>query len=299
MRVRSLLAITLAVVLSVSWLSIVLYPSVQDFMGANPFWNGVRDFGRRFDAEMLPGLDQLTPEPKGNVLVVIPYLPYQDGELKQLVDFVNGGGTLLVMDDYGYGNQVLGALGLDMEFVGATLLDPYLNYRNQWFPVAVDLAPELKGAGIKELVLNHATALITTNRSETLARSSDMSFIDTNGNAAWDKAEPKGPFTVAARANVGSGTVIAVSDPSILINSMVGQGDNDKFLAQLISQAGPKPQVALDASHLPKAPLDIAKDAWAMARERLSLPYSQALLVGAVLTLSFIPVWRKGVEIER
>ena len=122
-----------------------------------------------------------------------------------------------------------------------------------------------------------------------------MSFLDTNGNAAWDKAETKGPFAVAVRATIGSGTVIAVSDPSILISSMIGLGDNSKFLTQLISQAGESPRVTLDVSHLPKAPLDSAKDAWAMVRQQLSLPYSQALLIGAVLTLSFIPVWKKGV----
>ena len=289
MRVRSLLAVTLAVVLAVSWLSIILYPSVQDFMGANPFWNGVRDFDSRFDAEMLPNLDQLTPDPRDNVLVVIPYLPYEDRELQQVVDFVSGGGALLIMDDYGYGNQILGALDLEIKFAGTPLLDPYLNYRNQEFPLITDFAPGLKDAGIKELVLNHATALITTNRDETLARSSDMSFIDTNGNAAWDKGEPKGPFAVAVRTKVGNGTVVAVSDPSILISSMVGRGDNEKFLALLISPAGETPRVTLDASHQPKAPLDSAKDAWAMVRQQLVLPYSQALLVGAVLTLSFMP----------
>ena len=104
---------------------------------------------------------------------------------------------------------------------------------------------------------------------------------------------------VAARAKVGSGTVIAVSDPSIIITSMVGRGDNEKFLTQIISQAGESPQVALDISHLPEAPLDSAKNAWTMVKKQLTLPYSQALLVGAVLTLSFMPVWRKGVEIER
>ena len=287
MRARNLLGITLGVVFLVSWLSIVFSSSVQDFMMANRSWNGLNDSSQRLGIEVTPNPDTVMPEPGNSVLIIIPYLPYQDQELKTLVEFVNGGGTLLVMDDYGYGNQVLGALGLDMEFVGAPMLDPYINYRNQWLPLVTDLAPELKDAGIEQLVLNHATALTLSSRYKTLARSSDMSFIDINGNAFRDKDEPKGPFAVAARTMVGNGTVVAVSDPSILINSMVGLGDNDKFMKQIISQTGAA-RVALDTSHLSKAPLDHSKDAWAMARERLALPYSQVLLVGTVLTLSFM-----------
>lgn len=288
MRARNLLGITLGVVFLVSWLSIVFSSSVQDFMMANRSWNGLNDSSRRLGIEVMPNPDTVMPEPGNSVLIIIPYLPYQDQELKTLVEYVNGGGTLLVMDDYGYGNQVLGALGLDMEFVGAPMLDPYINYRNQWLPLATDLAPELKDAGIERLVLNHATALTLSSRAKTLARSSDMSFIDTNGNAAWDKGEPKGPFAVAARTTVGNGTVVALSDPSIFINSMVGLGDNDKFMQQIVSQTGGT-RVTLDTSHLSKAPLDQSKDAWAMARERLALPYSQVLLVGTVLTLTFMP----------
>jgi hypothetical protein len=143
MKVIRLAALTLAVVLAVSWLSIVLYPSAQDFMRANPFWNGLRDFGDRFGAEFVTDLNQVKPSPEGSVLIAIPYLPYQDEELRQIEDFVRSGGTLLLMDDYGYGNQVLRALGLDMEFAGAALLDPYLNYRNEWLPLVVDLAPRV------------------------------------------------------------------------------------------------------------------------------------------------------------
>ncbi|MDP2954456.1 MAG: DUF4350 domain-containing protein [Chloroflexota bacterium] len=299
MRILSLGAIAVAIVLFVSWLSIVFYPSAQDFMRANPFWNGLRDFSGRFGVEMVSSLEEAAPRPGGSVLIIIPYLPYQDDELRRIADFVRAGGTLLIMDDYGYGNQILEALGLEMEFDGDPLLDPYLCYRNQWLPLVTDLAPQLKEAGIEQLILNHATALRVSGPYEVLARSSDTAFLDSNGNELWDEGEARGPLAVAARAAVGRGTVIAVSDPSILINSMAGRGDNSAFLRHLILAAGESPRVALDTSHLPKAPLDRSQDSWEMARERMSSPYSQVLLVGVILALTMMPVWRKGAQVEQ
>jgi hypothetical protein len=298
MRILKLAAITLVVVFSVSWLSIVLYPSAQDFARANPSWNGLRDFSRGSGAEMVNGLDQVEPAAGDTVLIAIPYLPYQDEELKRIEGFVRGGGTLLLMDDYGYGNQILEALGLEMQFAHYPLLDRYLSYRNQWLPLVVDLTTELKEAGVQQLTLNHATALTVSGPYIILARSSDTSFIDGNGNASWDEGEPRGPFVVAARAALGQGTVVAVSDPSILINSMVGQGDNGAFLKHLISLAGDSPRIAVDTSHLAEAPLDRSKGTWEIAREWLSTPYPQVLLVGAVLALALMPVWRKGDKVE-
>jgi hypothetical protein len=103
---------------------------------------------------------------------------------------------------------------------------------------------------------------------------------------------------VAARAPLGRGTVVAVADPSILINSMVGRGENGTFLKMIISHAGESPSVVVDTSHLTKVPLDRSKDAWEMVRERVALPYTQALLVAAILALTFMPMWRKGDRIE-
>lgn len=298
MRVSSLVALALAVVLVISWLSIVFYPSAQDFMRANPFWNGLRDFSSRFGAEMVASRDQVKPGVESSVLIAIPYLPYEEKELSQIEGFVRGGGTLLLMDDYGYGNQVLRALGLEMEFAGDPLLDPYLNYRNQWLPLVVDLAPELKEAGIEHLILNHATALAISGPYEVLARSSDTAYIDSDRNGSWSEDEARGPLAVAVRATLGRGTVIAISDPSILINSMVGRGDNGAFLRYLISRAGESPRIVLDTSHLTQTPLDRSKDSWAMARERVALPYSQVLLVAAILALTLMPIWRKGDRVE-
>jgi hypothetical protein len=298
MKLLNLAGIAVIVALFVSWLSIAFYPSAQDFMRANPFWNGLRDFSERFEADMAASIDQPTGQRGDGVLIAIPYLPYSDEELARIADFVGDGGNLLLMDDYGYGNQVLSALGLDMEFSGEPLLDPYVNYRNQWLPLATDLAPELREAGIEQLKLNHATALSVRGSYQVLAWSSDTAYLDRNRNETWDEGEIRGPLPLAARATVGQGTVAVVSDPSILINSMVGRGDNAAFLRHIIRQAGDDPWIAIDISHLPNMPLDRSKSAWEMARERMAYPYSQTLLVGAVLSLILLPLWRKGANLE-
>jgi hypothetical protein len=54
----------------------------------------------------------------------------------------------------------------------------------------------------------------------------------------------------------------------------------------------------LDTSHLAKALLDRSKDVLETARERMSIPYSQVLLVGAILALTLMPVWQKGDKVE-
>jgi len=299
MRIVRLAMIASAIVLFVSWLSITFYPSAQDFMRANPFWNGLRDSSDRLEAETVLSLDQATSRRGGGVLIAIPYLPYSGEELVRITDFVKEGGTLLLMDDYGYGNQLLCALGLDMEFHGEPLLDPYITYRNQWLPLVTDLAPEIKEAGIEQLTLNHATALRVGEAYKVLARSSDTAYLDENGNETWDEGETRGPLVVAATATVGQGSVTAISDPSILINSMVSQGDNAAFLKEVIQQAGESPRIAIDASHLPKAPLDRSKGDWQTAQGRMASPYSQVLLVGAILSLTLLPVWRKGAKLEQ
>jgi len=298
MRNTSLIAIVLAVVLCSSWLGIVFYPSPQDFMRSNPSWNGLKDFSHRTHADMVTSLSKVEFGTE-RVLLTIPYLQYNDNDLQKVTDFVQGGGTLLVMDDYGYGNQVLEALSLGMTFDGNPMLDPYLCYRNEKLPIVTDLAPYIQDVGVKSLILNHATALTISSPGQILARSSNSAYIDQNENLSWDAGEPQGPFVIAAKAALGQGTVIAVADPSILINSMDDRADNEAFVDELISVAGENPKIYVDTAHLPKETLDHAKDFWETAKERMSNPYGLVLLVGGILALTVVPFWRKGAKVGR
>jgi hypothetical protein len=200
-----------------------------------------------------------------------------------LKTFLGNGGTLVIMDDYGYGNSILEYLNVDCRFSGAPLLDPLFCYKNQWFPKITDFAPSVN-KNIKEVVLNHATALINTGKVDLLAWSSSSSFLDQNGNELLNKGELQGPLPVAARQQIGKGSIILVSDPSILINSMLGQGDNARFLNNLIGKDVNTGQILLDTSHLVKKPMDFTKTKLVQIKSVLSQPY----VVLAVILILFL-----------
>jgi hypothetical protein len=287
-RVSSVLFTVITLVLVISVLSIWFYPSIQDFMAGNTMWNGIRDFSGEFDGEDIDLLDDLPDLPEGTVLVSVPYLEYSDDELVNIKRFVSDGGTLLLMDDYGYGNSVLAYLGVSVRFSNKPLLDPLFCYKNQWLPKITDFSPEVAESGIDAVVLNHATTLTGAVASETVAWSSSSSFLDTNENESWDQDEPKGPFPVAAQLHLGKGMVAIASDPSIMINSMVDRDDNYSFISYLIIHGDEQMNALIDRSHLTKAPLDISKMRLRSGREMLSSPY---VLVG-IIALIFVGVYR-------
>ncbi len=288
MRVSSILFAAVVLVLVISLLSIWFYPSVQDFMASNTMWNGINEFSNEFSANQIDSLDDLPDLPEKAVLVAIPYLDYNDDELSKMKRFVNDGGTLLLMDDYGYGNSVLTYLGVSARFTNKPLLDPLFSYKNQSIPRITDFDLEMKESGIDVIMLNHATTLTNVIESAAIAWSSSVSFLDINENKSWDEDEPKGPFAVAAEFRLGKGTVTLVSDPSIIITTMVGRDDNYDFIRYLTRHKGEGKGILVDSSHLTKAPLDISKTRLIDTREVLSSPYA---LLG-ITAMIFIVVSR-------
>lgn len=295
MRISSVLFAVVVLVLVISLLCIWFYPSVQDFMASNTMWNGIRNFCTEFSASNINSLDDLPELPEKTALVAIPYLEYRDEELSKMKRFIDDGGTLLLMDDYGYGNSVLAYLGLDIRFSNKPLLDPLFCYKNQWMPKITDFASEVKESGINVMLLNHATALTNVSVSQALAWSSTASFLDLDENESWSQDEPKGPFAVAAKSRFGKGIVITVSDPSIIISSMLGQDDNYRFVEYLTRHNGEQKEVLVDYSHLSKAPLDVSKTRLVDTRQALSNPYA---LVG-ITALIFVVISRYTLKKEK
>lgn len=298
MRLADALFTVVVLVLTVSLACILFLPSVQDFMSGNNMWNGIKEFSAEHDAVVVEGGNHISESPGKTALIIIAYKPLGEAELSEIKRFLETGGVVLLMDDYGYGNDVLEFLGLDIRFAGQPLLDPLFCYKNQWLPKVTDLAPELNESGINTLVLNHATALLNTGGAEVLAWSSPTSFLDVNGNEKQD-GELQGPLPIIARLAAGKGTLAAIADPSIIINSMVDRDDNSRLIKYLTTEYGEQRQILIDAAHLAQKPLDASKTSLSRVREALSMPYPLLGVIGLIFVVISRYVLKRGEGIGR
>ena len=282
----------LLTVIMVSLMTAVVwfFPSNDDFRTGNPFWNGTKDIESGYAFTPLESLSGLPASPHDAVLVIIPYLRFSAADLDAVSGFITGGGTVIVADDYGYGNQITEFLGLRSRFSGQPLLDPIVNYKNQWFPKILHIRSSSLTTGIDELVLNHATALSGIEAGDILARSSIFSFVDTDGDRTQSAGETTGLLPVISRHRLGNGIIILISDPSLLINSMTPIGGNDR-LAQNIAAAGST--ILLDQSHLPSSNLSEAKDILTQLHNFFTTLPGTLGLVLAVITVTLMPIWHR------
>lgn len=121
METRKALPLMILVIVLALAVIVWFYPPTGDFSVDNPSWNGISTFSNLAKATSLSSLTDLPSTAKGTALILVPYEPFSQSEIAQLQAYVSNGGTLVLMDDYGYGNQVLGGLGLNMRFSGQTL----------------------------------------------------------------------------------------------------------------------------------------------------------------------------------
>ncbi len=296
MELRKLLFITCLVVglgvLAIAW----FFPINDDFRIENPFWNGCRDIKADVTLGTLESLTSLPDLPPESTVILVPYSEFSLEELDEIKSFVASGGRLVIADDYGCGNQVLEYLGLAARFSGQPMLDPLHCYKNSRLPVIYHFKQDSLTASIFSLTLNHATCLENVAVNDALAVSSSFSFLDNNGNGKWDQGENTGPLPVMSRQTLGKGSVVLISDPSVLINSMEGMEGNHQFLVNLVKSS--KEQAVIDQSHLPPSNLTETKSVLEVVREAIREPFHALGVIALVVIVITIPVWRKEKEPE-
>ena len=287
---RFLMILTIALVIILA-IIVWFFPSNEDFRVENPFWNGTKDINASYPASPLASLSGLPSSPQGSTLILIPYLDFTPAELEELNSFVTLGGTLVLADDYGFGNQVLEYLGLRARFSGQVLLDPLFSYKNKWFPRISHLTSGSVTSNTESLILNHATCLSDVEADDVLALSSSFSFLDLNDNQVRDEDEPTGPLPVISRHSLGSGQLILISDPSIFINSMETIESNYDFIQNLAAITTSR--LLIDQSHLPPSNLHQTKNLLAYTRSFLVTPAGTLGLVIVALTITLMPIWHR------
>jgi hypothetical protein len=291
---RKVLPVLILIILLMSCAIVWLCPPSGNYRVDNPAWNGYSELSKKTGALSLSTFSDLPSTGEGTALILVAYEQFTEQELTLLRNYVGSGGTLALLDDYGYGNQVLGGLELDAQFSGQTLLDPLFNYKNQWFPTTTDFAGTAANVNVSSIVFNHATYLNKTGRMNILANSSSFSFSDIDNDNIWDSGEPSGTLPVAAFTKYAQGYVVIVSDPSLGINSMLDLNDNFEFISKILSIESSNPQVYIDQSHLPITPLDQSKAILVIVYGVAASQLGTLSLIIVVLALSLKLFWKRG-----
>lgn len=293
MRLLNVLWIFIAVtvaVLTVIW----FYPADDDFDVGNSAWNGLSVLSERLEATTIDSFSSLPSREGGTALILVPYTAFTNTELDQLKTYVLEGGILVLMDDYGYGNEVLAALNVDYRFSKTLLLDPLLNFKNERFPKVTDFEDKPLVSDVEAIICDYSSSLIDVPVNQVVARSSSFSFLDEDGDRVYaDGVDSKGPFPVIAYTPLEKGGLVAISDPSLFINNMIDMENNYNLISNAIRLRTQNPTVYLDQSHLIDSAFSKTKAALAKVRNVVAYPEVLFGMVGAVLMLAFGPLWNK------
>ena len=239
---------------------ILIVTATSSTAGFNPYntnWDGTGEFREIADSHssliVTTDIDryQNTDPAATTAFVFAPDNAYNTTDTAVVAQFVEAGGTLVVADNYGSnGNALLDAVGATARFDGRILRDEQHNFRSPSLPIATDVDDRAITTGVDSLSLNYGTA-IQPRSATPVVNSSDVAYLATNESDTLDETTEFRQYPVVTVESVGAGRVIAIGDPSLFINSMLAEADNEQFVTTLISQSR---FTILDQSHTTALP---------------------------------------------
>lgn len=273
--IASVLVVTLVIAVSFN------YPQ-EDFSVYNTQWNGASDLQslvrNNHPSDVIFNENGLNGKDPAVVLLLNPDAgsPFSSADLASIRSYVENGGSIVIANDFGNANQLLDGLGIGgvVRFNGSLLYDDYSNWAGAAWPTITTFANSSITTGIGTLSFNYATTLDigspvkgtaggeaspSVGNVTILAKSSPASYLgDYPPTGVPPPNDTRGAKPVVASLIYGEGKIILLSDPSVLINSMIGKGDNEQLFKNIIANltnGDPQAPVFFDESHRAQKPL--------------------------------------------
>ena len=244
MKKTTLIIATVAVIILLVFIGRA-YLSVADFSIENPSWNGLSDLSGVNLQPLYNTADLSGVSPTDTTLLIIsPTRNYTPAESASVESFMASGGKVVVMDDFGKADSLLDDISSPITIYPVPLCDYEDYYINHTFPVIQNFNPSPEMANVTDIILNYPASLNVSGSAYVLAQTSSYGWLDFNDDGIYNGEEPMGTYAVVAKANYGDGQLLVISDPDILINSMLGLGSNNVFMNNIL-----KGNVLLDVSH--------------------------------------------------
>jgi hypothetical protein len=269
----------------------LLNTTKEDFSTYNTAWNGASD------AKALASSDGYTTRSvfalseigsgDGVLFMLNPNssVSFSASDASTLQSFVKNGGVLVLANDFGNGNAVLSGLGVSAaRFNGALLEDNVSKGVDAAHPLITDVNASGITAGVHELYFNYGTALDVSGTNVTvLARSAPTSYLSTSASA--NLSATTGAHPVLATFTYGDGRIVLLSDPSVFINDMLGQADNQQLLTSMFANltgGNTAAPIMFDESHRASAPV------WSLLYDRINADDTVKYTVIVLISAAFV-----------
>ncbi|MGA1847840.1 MAG: DUF4350 domain-containing protein, partial [Thermoplasmatota archaeon] len=243
--------------------------SDADFSIYNTEWNGCSELGRdvyrtgsfvptvdvsgsteeRIAHESLAGMGDVMGSRHTVLMIIGPSTDFSKEEGEAVHELLEKGGTVLLADDFGSGNQLLSYLNTTTRITGRKMLD--LSYmKNTTFSVTTEMSTHPVCTNLSMLLLNVPSTVSPSPEAISIINSSKTSWIDMNGDGSMGDDEPVGPFPLLTVEEYGRGSLIVLSEPSLLINQMNDEMDNGILVKNLVDYVTEeKMTTVIDESH--------------------------------------------------
>jgi len=264
--------------------TLVLFPLLQMVVERDPQlsaydddWNDISQFRESLENESNTSynvsailsnpavLDEVT-NPSSTLLVIAgTESPYTTLELEILVRFMEEGGSILVFGDFDYSNTIADLFAIeyvkhklwDRNYKGnVSLIETTASIDGVSYSVLLNEPVAIKALDTQEVNLWSSDKKIEWSRNVFMTTSSN-SWIDSDDDGSItpeDEVAPLKGFTLGMRCDLRSmgdpiGSAVFISDSSLPINNMVGEGQNSQFLIDLVkSMIGDSGLVLFDES---------------------------------------------------
>lgn len=208
--------IVLSVVLGVllGLFIVVSLPSNTAYSIASEGPNGLSDLYAKLDVKVLYSLSELSNLDSESILLICARAE-PPGGVKQLLDFVEGGGVVVAYGSPEYLVEVLEELGTHASFRGY-VRDAVFN--------AGDLDSVLVNTTYGSAVFRKPYALdvdFSSSSVSVIAWSSLFSYVDVSGNNLYDLNEPIGSFPLGVEATLEKGKILVLFTEYLLENSVL------------------------------------------------------------------------------
>jgi hypothetical protein len=191
-------------------------PASDDWQGLSELVRMARDDLGASRVIVAPALDLSQLEREDALLLVHPE---RDLDADELAAFMHAGGRIVLLDDYGTGDELLARFGIRR--VPLPDRPAEMLRGNPSLPIAEAAGPHEVVRGLSHVVINHGTGLDQPALSPLLV--------------VHGQGEPD--VLVAMTGAVGRGGLVAVGDASVAINEMMRYPANRALAASLVRYA--------------------------------------------------------------